>query len=254
MTALAAAGICVDRAGRRVLHDVAVTVDYGSVTAIIGPNGAGKSTLLGVLAGDIAPAQGTVLLDGRPLRSCSRLALARARAVLPQQTAVSFPFRVAEVVAMGRAPWAGTPRSADDDAAVAAALAATETSGLYDRPVTRLSGGEHARVALARVLAQDTPVVLLDEPTASLDLRHQATVLREARRLADAGRAVVLVLHDLTAAARVADELVLLDQGRVVVTGRPADVLDTATLSHVYHHRVDLVRYDGDRVVIVAAG
>lgn len=164
-------------------------------------------------------------------------------------SALSFPFLVADVVAMGRAPWRGTPRAAEDAAAVAAAIGTTEIRHLADRPVTRLSGGEQARVALARVLAQDTPVVLLDEPTAALDLRHQARVLREARRLADAGRAVVAVLHDLTAAARAADRLVLLDAGRVVAAGPPEAVLDPARLSAVYAHGVAVM--DTARGVVV---
>lgn len=250
MTALVATGVRVERAHRVVLHDVSVAAAHGEVTAIAGPNGAGKSTLLAVLAGDLTPAAGEVLLDGRPLRTYRGPALARARSVLPQHCAVSFPFRVAEVVAMGRAPWAGTPRAADDDAAVAAALAATEIEDLADRPVTRLSGGEQARVALARVLAQDTPVVLLDEPTASLDLRHQARVLREARRLGDTGRAVVVVLHDLGAAARYADRIVLLDRGRVAAAGTPAEVLDERLLTRVYAHTVSVVDAPSGTVVV----
>lgn len=252
MTALSASGVRVERSRRLVLEDVSTTVAYGEVTAIAGPNGAGKSTLLAVLAGDLAPTTGEVLLDGRALRTYRGTALARARSVLPQHSAVSFPFRVADVVAMGRAPWAGTPRAAEDTAAVAAALAVTEIGSLADRPVTRLSGGEQARVALARVLAQDTPVVLLDEPTAALDLRHQARVLREARRLADAGRAAVVVLHDLGAAARYADRIVLLDRGRVAAAGPPGDVLDERLLSRVYAHGVSVVQAQPGPVVVPA--
>ena len=252
MTALTATGVHVERSGRVVLRDVTMTASYGEVTAVVGPNGAGKSTLLAALAGDLVPSAGEVLLDGRPVRSYQGLALARARSVLPQRSVLSFPFRVAEVVAMGRAPWGGTPRGADDETAVAAAFEATEIRHLADRRVTRLSGGEQARVALARVLAQDTPVVLLDEPTAALDLRHQARVLRQARRLADAGRAVVAVLHDLTAASRYADRLVLLDAGRVVAAGPPRAVLDPSRLSAAYAHPID-VRATGGELFVVPA-
>ncbi|MDQ1711066.1 MAG: heme transport system ATP-binding protein [Frankiaceae bacterium] len=242
MTALAACGVRVERCGRTVLA-ASLFASYGELVAVAGPNGAGKSTLLATLAGDVSPVAGEVRLDGRPIGSYPPATLARLRSVLPQRSAVTFPFRVAEVVAMGRAAWAGTPRAAFDDAAVEAALGTTELAALRQRPVTRLSGGEQARVALARVLAQDTPVVLLDEPTASLDLRHQERVLREARRLADAGRAVVAVLHDLGAAAAYADTVVLLHRGRVVAAGPPGEVLDPAVVSAVYDQPVDVVRH-----------
>ncbi|WP_346764813.1 heme ABC transporter ATP-binding protein [Rhodococcus sp. HNM0569] len=238
---LSAAGLHVERGGRPVLVDVDVDVRSGEVLALVGPNGAGKSTLLAVLAGDQAFSAGDVELDGRPLGRYSVRDAARRRAVLLQANTVSFPFTAREVVAMGRSPWAHTPRSEDDDAIVDAAMAECDVSRFADRPFTALSGGEKARVALARVLAQDTETMLLDEPTASLDLGHQETVMQIARERARTGRAVAVVLHDLGLAAAYADRIVVLSEGQVAAAGAPADVLSEELLSSVYRHPIDLV-------------
>lgn len=239
---IAASGVRVmpDGPGRPILDAAAIEVRAGEVHALVGPNGAGKSTLFGVLAGDVTPATGTVVLDGTDLRRHPPRELARRRAVLLQQNAVSFPFSVAEVVRMGRAPWARTADEADDDARVSEAMRATEIEGLADRTVTSLSGGERARVALARVLAQATSILLLDEPTAALDLKHQEDVLRVVRDRARAGDAVAIVLHDLNAALANADRLTLLDGGRVVASGAPEDVLTAERIAAVYRQAVDV--------------
>ena len=223
-----------------ILIDAAIDIRAGEVHALVGPNGAGKSTLFGVLAGDIAPTAGGVTLDGTDLRRLRPRELARLRAVLLQQNAVSFPFSVAEVVRMGRAPWARTAFEAEDDTRVADAMRVTEVDGLADRSVTSLSGGERARVALARVLAQSTGILLLDEPTAALDLKHQEDVLRVVRDRARAGDAVAIVLHDLNAAFAHADRVTLLDGGRVVTTGAPGDVLTAERIAAVYRQEVDV--------------
>ncbi|GAB7036421.1 MULTISPECIES: heme ABC transporter ATP-binding protein [Catenuloplanes] len=220
--------------GRPIVDGVTVTVDRGEVVALIGPNGAGKSTLLAALCGDVPLAGGEVLLDGRPLGSYRPVELARLRAVLPQQNTVTFPFTVRQIVAMGRAPWATTD-------GVDAALATTEMTAFADRPFRALSGGEQARASLARVLAQDTPVLLLDEPTAALDLRHQELVLRTARQRAARGDAVVVVLHDLGLAAAHADRIVLMAAGRVRADGPPADVLTETLLTEVYRHDIEVM-------------
>ncbi len=249
---LAARGVVVRLGGTPVVRGVDLAVRPGELVALLGPNGAGKSTLLGTLAGDHRAADGTVLLDGRDLATWSARDLARRRAVLPQRTAVSFPFTVREVVAMGRAPWAGTPAEDEDDAVVERALEACDVAHLTDRTVPTLSGGERARVALARVLAQHTGLLLLDEPTAALDLHHQELVMAQARRHADDGGAVLVVLHDLTLAAAWADRTCLLDQGVVVADGAPRDVLTEATLSRVYGCPVDVVPHPrtGDPIVV----
>jgi iron complex transport system ATP-binding protein len=158
-----------------------------------------------------------------------------------QEGRVSFSFRVREVVAMGRAPWAGRPESDDDERAVAAALAGADVDTLAERLHPTLSGGELARTAFARLLAQDCPVLLLDEPTAALDIAHQERLLGAARELAAGGAAVVVVLHDLSLTAAYADRVALLDGGRLAAVGTPAEVLTGERLSAVYRHPVDVL-------------
>jgi iron complex transport system ATP-binding protein len=228
--------IGVSRGDATILAAVDVAVRPGEVVAAVGPNGAGKTTLLRVLAGDLSPTSGTVRLAGSPLDEVSRRDRSRMRAVLPQHRPADIPFRVREVVMMGRHPHRRDPdnSAAADAAAVAAALAATDTTDLASRDYPSLSGGEQARVALARVLAQETPLVLLDEPTAGLDVGHEELVLGGLRRLSREGRGVFTVLHDLNAAARHADRIVLLERGAVAATGTPGEVLDAAVLSRVY--------------------
>jgi iron complex transport system ATP-binding protein len=222
---VAAAGLGVDLGGRSVLADVDVEVRAGELLALVGPNGAGKSTLLAALVGDVAPCAGSVLVEGRAPGAWSHVELAMRRAVLPQHVAVSFPFEVRDVVRMGRSPWAGTAREDDDDEIVRAALAAADVTDLRRRRVPTLSGGERARVALARVLAQDTQLLLLDEPTAALDVHHQELVFDVARARVRQGDGVVTVVHDLGLAAAHADRVALLAQGRLVAAGPPAGAL-----------------------------
>lgn len=237
--------------GRRILHGVDVEARAGEVVALVGPNGAGKSTLLGVLSGDVALAGGGVEVDGRALDDWSHHELALRRAVLPQQVAVSFPFRVVDVVRMGRAPWAGTPADERDDEVVLRCLQLTDTVHLAGRSFPTLSGGERARVALARALAQDAQVLLLDEPTAALDLHHQELVLEVGRARADAGDAVVVVLHDLGLAAAHADRVVIVSGGSVVADGPPTEVLTPDRLSAVYHHDVEVLAHPETGALLV---
>jgi iron complex transport system ATP-binding protein len=245
---LDAVGVTLD--GRHVLEAVTLEVHEGEVLALVGPNGAGKSTLLAVLSGERPPDSGAATLDGTPLGGFTPLELARRRAVLTQENALSFPFRVREVLEMGRSPWARTPRLEDDDRALADAAALADVGHLLDRRFTELSGGERARVSLARVLAQDTGIVLLDEPTAALDLRHQEDVLGVARELASDGRAVVIVLHDLSLAGAVADRVALLSEGRLVAVGAPRDVLTAEAVSRVYGVDVEVIERDGTLLVV----
>ncbi|MFE4495073.1 heme ABC transporter ATP-binding protein [Streptomyces niveus] len=221
---------------------VDLVVRAGEVLVLVGPNGAGKSTLLAALAADLdaTGTSGRVRIGDRPAHDWSAPELALRRAVLPQAATLSFPFPVEEVVRMGRAPWAGTAAADEDDAAVADAMAATEVAEFARRPFSALSGGERARVALARVLAQRAPLLLLDEPTAALDLRHQELVLRVCRARATAGDAVVVVLHDLGLAAAHADRAAVLHEGRVVADGPPAEVFGGELLSRVYRQPVEV--------------
>ncbi|PNG96858.1 heme ABC transporter ATP-binding protein [Streptomyces malaysiensis] len=247
-----AEGLEVRLAGRTVLAEAELTVRAGEVLALVGPNGAGKSTLLAALAADLPAESGTVRLDGRPVAAWTPGELALRRAVLPQTATLSFPFTVEEVVRMGRAPWAGTPAEDEDEAAVAAAMERTEVAEFAARPFSALSGGERARVALARVLAQRTALLLLDEPTAALDLRHQELVLRVCRERAAAGDAVVVVLHDLSLAAAYADRAALLHGGRIAAEGAPSEVFDAAPLSRVYRQPVEVIRHPrtGEPIVL----
>ncbi|MGW4423511.1 heme ABC transporter ATP-binding protein [Streptosporangium sp. NPDC004631] len=231
----------------RLLADVSLRVAPGELVAIVGPNGAGKSSLLSVLAGDAAPSSGSVTLAGHPLGSLRPTGLARLRAVLPQRVTVAFPFTVAEVVAMGlygsRLPHHRERELLDG------AMAVTDVAHLADRAYPTLSGGEQARVSLARVLVQRAPVLLLDEPTAALDIRHQEQVMRVARDRAEAGDAVVVVLHDLNLAAAYAGRVVVMRSGAVVAHGSPAEVFTPGVLSEVYGCAVDVHR-DGPGLLV----
>ncbi|MCP9618805.1 heme ABC transporter ATP-binding protein [Nocardia otitidiscaviarum] len=254
---LSARGVVVERGkGRRVLDGIDFEVRAGEIVALVGPNGAGKSTLLAALTGELDLLGGTVELDGRPLSDWAPVEMARRRAVLPQSHTVGFPFTAREVVAMGRAPWVRTERQHRDDEFIAAAMRATDVTHLAARTFPALSGGERARVALARVLAQDTPTLLLDEPTAALDLGHQEQVLALARDRAATGAAVVVVVHDLGVAAAYADRVAVLDAGRIAADGPPRAVLTTELLTRVYRHPVEVLDHPvtGAQLVLPVRG
>lgn len=242
-TLLRVRGVSARRGDRQVLTDVDLTVHAGELVALVGPNGAGKSSLLGAIAGDLAPSWGSVEVAGRPLAAWEPTELALRRAVLPQHFAVAFPFLAGEVVRMGRAPWRDVVPRDDDDLRVAAALAAADADSLADRPVTALSGGERARVALARLLAQDAQLLLLDEPTAALDLGHQEMVMRLLRERVAQGDGVVVVLHDLSLATAHADRLAVVDAGRVVADGPPESVATADLLERVYRAPIEVLAH-----------
>ncbi|MDE3724824.1 heme ABC transporter ATP-binding protein [Nocardiopsis sp. N85] len=252
-----AEGVTVRRGGRVLLDGVDLTVRAGELLALVGPNGAGKSTLLSAVSGDLTASArdgadgGSVRLFDREPTSWSPPELALRRAVLPQEAVVGFPFSVAELVAMGRAPWAGVGDPAEDDRIVAAAMAGTGVSHLADRRFPTLSGGERARVMFARVLAQDTQLLMLDEPTAALDIHHQELVLTIARTLARSGGAVIVVLHDLGLAAAYAHRVAILSQGRVAAQGPPGDVFTAPLLSDVYRHEVEVLPHPRTGIPLV---
>lgn len=227
--------------GRTIVHPLDLAFLPGTLTALVGPNGAGKSSLLSLAAGDRAPSSGQVLLAGRNLRDWPVRALACQRAVMPQDHSVRFGFSVEEVVRMGRLPHPADP--AADARIVAQALAAADVGHLATRDVQTLSGGEAARVAFARVLAQDTPVVLLDEPTAALDLHHQERLMRHARLRADQGVCMIAVLHDLNLASSYADRIVMLASGQVAADGPPRQVLRQDTVEQVYRQSVLVIEH-----------
>ncbi|MGF7177609.1 iron complex transport system ATP-binding protein [Azospirillum doebereinerae] len=259
MTAMIEARGIVVRHGRDpVLHGVDAAVRAGRVLAVLGPNGAGKSTLLGALAGDLRPAAGSLTFDGRPLAGWRPRDLARHRAVLPQNAVAAPDFLVEEVVALGRLPFARSAEALDDARAVADALRDAGAEALAGRLYGALSGGERQRVQWARLLAQiwsrttRPGAVLLDEPTAAMDLAHQTALLREARALAGRGLAVAAVLHDVNAAALYADDALLLRDGRVVGSGPVAELLQPSPLTACFGVPVErLTRADGRPAFVV---
>ena len=241
--------------GSTLVAGVDVDVRPGRVVALIGPNGAGKSTLLRILAGELEPTLGRVLLDARDLKSFSAAELARQRAVVPQASVLAFPFTVLEVAMLGvSVPGFGAAPAQ----ARTAALDALDAVGLRDlagRLYVYLFGGERQRVHIARALSQlaaatcrpgETRCFLLDEPTSSLDLAHQSLVLAAIRRQASSGTAIVAVFHDLNLAAALADELVLMEKGRIMAAGPATDVLKDHLLSAAYGCRVLTNRTPGE--------
>jgi iron complex transport system ATP-binding protein len=211
-------------------------VPDGSLYAVLGPNGSGKSTLMKALLGVLPVAAGGVSVDERPTAAWSRGELARAVGVVPQAEAIAFPLKVREMVAMGRYPHLG-PLGSERDAdrvAIARALEQCEVSDLAERDVMTLSGGELQRARIARALAQQPRALVLDEPTASLDIRHEMAILELLRSSSDAGMTVLVVTHGLDLAARFADRMLLLAKGRVAAEGVPADVLRSDVLEEVY--------------------
>lgn len=233
------------RVGSKCLvHSVSLSLEAGQLLALIGPNGAGKSTLLGLLAGDLSPSAGKVLLDGKPLAAFSAAELALRRAVMPQRTFLSFAFTVEEVVRMGRYPHLARPGAhGRDRAVVEEAMVNTEIQALRDRTYPTLSGGEKARVTLARVLVQETPLVFLDEPTSHLDPRHQHLVMKLVRQLANAGGTIIVVLHDINLAAMYADQIAVLREGHLAARGQPWEVLEPELLADVFHTPFRVMRH-----------
>jgi iron complex transport system ATP-binding protein len=238
-----------------LISDVSVALTRGRVLAVVGPNGAGKSTLLHLLAGDLRPSDGTIELNGRPLHSYSPLQLARLRAVMTQHTVIHFAYQVEQVVAMGRYPHASRRdiSPTEDRQIVVRALQRTEMEPYRARAYPTLSGGEASRTIMARAMAQETDVLLLDEPTASLDIRHLELVMRTCRALARRGKAVCVVLHDLNLAAAYADEIALLDRGRLAAIGSPVETLVAPLLSGVYGHPIFVTKHPRRNCPLVLA-
>lgn len=233
---IAARQLSVSLSGRRIIGPLDLAWGAGEFVVLLGPNGAGKTTLLRALAG-LLPAEGEVFCRDLPLARLPRAALAKTLAFLPQGHAAHWPLLAREIVALGRLPHGlGDPASpcAHDAEVIAQALARMDVSHLAERRITELSGGERARVMLARVLAVQAPVIFADEPTAALDPRHQIGVMEALKTEARAGRLVVAVTHDLALAARYADRVVVLDKGAIAAEGPPAEALNDTVLRDVY--------------------
>jgi iron complex transport system ATP-binding protein len=247
-----ARGLHVSLRGREVLCGLDLAAEPGHLTAVIGRNGAGKTTLLKTLAGLLVPRAGMALIDGRPLGGWERGSLARALAYLPQERLVHWALTARAVVALGRLPYQplGAGESAADRDAIDAALAAMDAAHLAHRPVPELSGGERARVLIARALAQEPRVLLADEPAAGLDPAHQLTLFRHLAGLAEIGRTVVVAVHDLSLAARFCHSIALVHEGRTLAAGKPQDVLLPQHLAAAYGIRARLHAIEGVPVVV----
>jgi iron complex transport system ATP-binding protein len=243
-TVYAVTQLAVSLGGRPVLGPLDVEIARGAFLGIVGPNGSGKTTLLRALTGAVQPSAGRIELEGRPLARYAPAELARMVGVVPQSFNLDFNFTVEAMVAMGRYAHkgAGEQRRAADGVAVAASLEATGMSALAGRFVTELSGGERQRALIAQTLAQETPVLLLDEPLNNLDLNHQLEVMQLLRALHAGGRTIVVVLHDLNMAAQYCDELVLLDHGRAAARGAPDDILEPSLIFEVFKVRMTVHR------------
>lgn len=237
MPAIHALGLVCGYEGREVIHGLDLNAPSGAFIGVLGPNGSGKSTLLRALTGVLPLAAGEVTLLGTPVRRAYRRQIARRVGVVPQATSVPFEFTAREVVAMGRTPHIARlhGQSAHDRQAIAAALERTDTAHLAERPISELSGGEAQRIIIARALAQEPELLLLDEPTAFLDLNHQIDVFELLRRLnRDEGLTVLCVSHDLNLASVYCDRLILLREGLVAADGPPAEVVTADRIRDVY--------------------
>ncbi|MGB9118628.1 ABC transporter ATP-binding protein [Bradyrhizobium sp.] len=249
---LTAQGLGVTLAGRAVLHDVSLSLSSGHLVALVGPNGAGKTTLLRALAG-LVPADGSVHVGGDALSLLPLRARARRFAYLPQGHIVHWPLPARDIVALGRYPHGATDPARltqRDTEAVLRAMQAADVVELGDRRVTELSGGERSRVALARVFAVEAPVILADEPTSSLDPRHQLDVMKTLRAAADQGTLVIVVTHDLGLAARFADIVLVLSDGRLVSQGAATEALSEQVMADVFRIRAYRTEYQREAVIV----
>ncbi len=240
---LEARSLSVARGGRTLVHGVSLRLQPTDFLVIAGPNGSGKSTLLRALAGIWPSASGEVLLDGKPIASHDRMAVARRLSYVPQDTRMDFGFTVREIVAMGRHPHMGrfsAQRAVDRDA-IEEAMTLCDISHLRERTVNTLSGGERQRVMIARCLAANPRCILLDEPTASLDLEHALGIFHLARNLASNGRAIAMATHDLNSGLRFAPSLLLLSEGQVAHIGAGGNALPTTVLEQVFGVRAEVL-------------
>ena len=228
--------VAVELGGREALRAVSLSVPAGQFLGLVGPNGAGKTTLLRTVNGLVEPTRGRVTVAGEPVAGRPAKDLARRVATVPQETALGFDFTARDVVSMGRTPHQSRFSAPDEEdrSTVERALSRTATADLADRPVGELSGGERQRVLIARALAQETPVLLLDEPTASLDINHAVATLSLVRELSAEGRTAVAAIHDLDLAARFCDRLALVAGGELVAVGTPSEVLTAGRLERAY--------------------
>jgi iron complex transport system ATP-binding protein len=249
---LTAQRLDVTLAGRAVLHDISLTLSSGHLVALVGPNGAGKTTLLRALAG-LVPSEGSIHVGGDALSTLPLRERARRFAYLPQGHIVHWPLPARDIVALGRYPHGATDPARltqKDTDAVLRAMRAADVVDLGARRVTELSGGERSRVALARVFAVEAPVILADEPTSSLDPRHQLDVMKTLRMAADKGALVIVVTHDLGLAARFADMILVLSDGRLVSQGAATEALSEQVMADVFRISAYRAEYQREAVIV----
>lgn len=249
---LSSRGLGVTLSGRVVLKGVALALEAGHLVALVGPNGAGKTTLLRALAG-LIPAEGEIEIGGHALSSLPLRERAKRFGYLPQGHVVHWPLTARDIVALGRYPHGATDParlSPKDAEAVLRAMQAVDVMEFSERRITELSGGERSRVALARVLAVEAPVILADEPTASLDPRHQIDVMKNLRATADKGVLVIVVTHDLGLAARFADRVLVLREGRLVSQGAPTQALSERVMADVFRISAYRAEYQREAVIV----
>ena len=226
-----------------VLKNLHFNIKKGMFLSIVGPNGSGKSTILKLLNNIYHPESSSILIEGRDIRKFKRKELARKIALVPQDTAIDFEFTVEEVVLMGRHPYKGRfeRENGEDHRMVEEAMELTNTLYLKDRMITELSGGERQRVLIARAIAQDPAIILLDEPTAHLDINHQIEILNLLKKLnKERGMTIVLVIHDINLGVRYSDEIIMLNQGKIIGRGKPENVITKENIREAYDLKVEI--------------
>lgn len=256
MAMILASQVCFDYDGQPVLTGISLEIHAGERVAILGPNGVGKTTLLKLLSGARSPSGGSILLDGRDLRSVPRQELARKIAVVPQDLAVPFAFTARDIVELGRTPHLGLLRGfrSNDRCAVEQAMFLTDTADLSGRVINELSGGERQRVIIAMALAQEPEILLVDEPTHLLDITRQAEILDLVTELnRSRGLTIVAAIHDLNLAGRYFNRLMVLHRGAVLADGAPEDVLRAEVVEEAYGGPVEVVRTGSGRAPILLA-
>jgi len=238
-------------AGREVLTNIGLEFEQGAVTAVLGPNGSGKSTLLKTLSGLIPPLGGEVYVGESPLGRMAVQEVARQIAVVPQEETIPFRFSVREIVLMGRIAWSSGLADTPEDVRIAEeAMRFADCLPFAERAINELSGGEKQRVLIARALAQETPILLLDEPTTHLDITHQIEICRLIRALSAQGKTIVAAMHDLNMVGLMADQAILLGSGGVRLAGSVAEVLNSAELDHVYAVPFDRIERGGRTILL----